>query len=233
MAAALLIIVLSLVLIGILTALSTGLPRSFHKHRQTTRNAERQALAASQGWYFSPYAPALVTRWYAAPFVQRGDRRLVYGVVSGTYNGVRFTVFDFQLRTHISVVNGVQSEDNSVYTVWVIHLPTTLPYLTVVRRGIFGRQYAGEVPWLDPEFSRQFAVYCLNPGFAAALLTPSAMQMIAWHAREGVTVQGADLIYASANKLAGQTAVELMRTVDMLRALVAAFPPHVWWQRQN
>jgi hypothetical protein len=46
-------------------------------------------------------------------------------------------------------------------------------------------------------------------------------------------VQGADLIYASANKLAGQTTVELMRTVDMLQALVAAFPPHVWWQRQN
>ncbi|AHI01285.1 hypothetical protein KALB_7927 [Kutzneria albida DSM 43870] len=229
-----LFIVLIVLVIGGVTALFTGLPRLFLKQRQNTKNAERQAFAASQGWYFSPNAPELLTRWGTRPFTERGDRRVAFGVISGAYNGVQFTAFDFQLRTHVRVTNGARSEDNSVYTVWVIHLPTTLPDLTVARRGFFGRQDANEVQGLHPEFSKQYAVYCAqNPRLAAELLTPAAMQLISQHAQDGFAVQGSDLVYTKKNTFTRHTPAELVQTVDMLRALVSSFPQHLWQQRQH
>jgi len=61
-------------------------------------NYERQSVASSQGWGFSQDAPELLDRWPLKPFTEIGDKRIAFGVVSGTVNGVPFTAFDYHRR---------------------------------------------------------------------------------------------------------------------------------------
>lgn len=227
-----LILVLALIF-GLLNVVFLVLPRQFLKKRQDSKNAERQAFAASQGWQFAPYAPELLSRWHTRPFTLRGDRRVAFGVISGTANGVQFTTFDFQLRTVRRTTGGVvASEDNEVHTVWAIHLPVRLPSVDVSRRGFFSSQQANEVQTANPQFSRDYSVHSQNPGFAAELLTPATMNLIGQHKLDGWTIQGSDLLFTQRKHFSRTTPQELMQTVDMLRTLISTFPQHIW-QRQN
>ncbi len=82
--------------------------RGIRRHR-VNNYSRRKKLAASNGWTYLDTNP-VVTRGTVAE-----GARAVAGVLSGTYEGVRFSIFD--------IVN----ERGRPQTVWLAHLPDSAP----------------------------------------------------------------------------------------------------------
>ncbi|ONI75227.1 hypothetical protein ALI144C_41565 [Actinosynnema sp. ALI-1.44] len=223
-----LFIVILIAVFGLLNVFTLVLPRQFLKKRQDVKNAERQAFALSQGWYFQPYAPEVLSRYGCPPFTERGDRRVVFGLITGQVDGMQVTTFDYQRRTKSTSYSAVVYNDtNQVVTVWTVKLPKALPYLELSTRKLFMGN-ATEVRTADPEFNKRFVVSDGDVNLAAQLLTPQVTGTIQ-HLRLGDwTIHGDELVYPMVNTMTRTTAQEIVDTARCVVALVRAFPAEVW-----
>ena len=215
--------------LSLLNLFTFVLPRTFLKKRQDFKNKERYQLAMSARWQFRPYAPDLAGRYNTYPFNQRGDRRVVFGVLAGVVENVPFTVFDFQLRKKITYRNAVVvSEDNAVYTLWTLKLPVALPPFRVATRGLrilFGR--ATEPQTQDPAFNKNFLVEEGDPGFVNEFVTPQLAHALRDNKIANLTVQGDELIYVLENSMTRTTAQEITDHLRRLNAVVRALPQEI------
>jgi hypothetical protein len=222
------VIIAFFVLLNVFTLV---LPRQLLQKRQDSKNAERQAFAAGQGWHFRPYAPELLQVYNCKPFTERGDRRVAFGVVVGMVDGVQVTAFDYQRRTKRTSYSGiVYSDTNQVVTVWVVKLPANLPPLHMATRGF--RLLTGnfvEPRTSDVEFNKGFLIEGGDENFAMQqLFTPQVTAMMKHTRLADWTIQGNELIHYSTNHFTRTTAEEIMRTAQALVALVRSFPEQLW-----
>ncbi|ALG08495.1 hypothetical protein [Kibdelosporangium phytohabitans] len=223
-----LFIVILIAVFGLLNVFTLVLPRQFLKKRQDVKNAERQAFAMSQGWYFQPYAPEVLTRYGCPPFTERGDRRVVFGLVTGQVDGMQVTTFDYQRRTKSTSYSAVVYNDtNEVVTVWAVKLPTALPYVEVSARRLFMGNVT-ELRTADQEFNKRFVVSDGDANLAARLLTPQVIGTIQQLRLGGWTIHGDELIYPMVNTMTRTTAQEIVDTARCVVALVRAFPAETW-----
>jgi hypothetical protein len=214
----------------LLNVFTLVLPRQFLQKRQDSKNAERQAFAASQGWHFRPYAPELLQVYNCKPFTERGDRRVAFGVVVGMVDGVQVTAFDYQRRTKRTSYSGIiYSDSNQVVTVWVVKLPANLPSLHMGSRGfrlLTGNFVEPRTP--DVEFNKGFLIEGGDENFAMRLFTPQVTAMMKHTRLADWTIQGNELIHYSTNHFTRTTAEEIMQTAQALVALVRSFPEQIW-----
>lgn len=225
-----LFIVLILVVLGSVNIVTLVLPRTFLKQRQNFKNGERGQLAASQGWQFAAYTPESLNQWGAiAPFNRRGDRRVAFGAIRGTVNGLAFTLFDYQRRVRITTRSAIiYSEENKVETLWSVRLPAALPYVEIDQHRLFSVPDQPQIPIAHREFNRKYVVQGQNPQLVAELLTPQVVDYIIDAKLEGWAIVGADLVYHEENGFTRNTAQELMQKLEQLRYLLGVFPQHVW-----
>lgn len=223
-----LFIVILIAMFALLNVFTLVLPRQFLKKRQDVKNAERQAFAMSQGWYFQPYAPELLTRYGCPPFTEQGDRRVVFGLLAGQVDGMQLTVFDYQRRTKSTSYSAVvYSDTNQVVTVWAVKLPAALPYVELgVRRLFMGN--VTELRTADPEFNKRFVLEDGDANLAAQLLTPQVTGLMQHLRLGGWTIHGDELVYPVINGMTRTTAQEIVDTARSVVALVRALPTHVW-----
>ncbi|MGH3864514.1 hypothetical protein [Actinokineospora sp.] len=223
-------IVVIVVVLGSMNIITLLLPRTFLKQRQNFKNGERGQLAASQGWQFAPYAPELLNQWgRISPFTLQGDRRVAFGVIRGTLNGLAFTAFDYQRRVRVTVRGSIiYSDENKVETVWAVRLPATMSYVEVARRALFMNPDQGQIPIAYRDLNRGYLVQGQNPQLVAELLTPQVVDFIIDAKLEGWTIVGADLVYHEENGFTRNTTQEIMQKLEQLRYLVSLFPQHVW-----
>jgi hypothetical protein len=225
-----LFVVILFAVFGLINVFTLVLPRSFLNQRQQSKNAERQSFAMSQGWQFRPFAPELLTQFSCRPFTERGDRRVVFGVLSGMLDGLPVTVFDFQRRTKRTSYGMIVYQDsNEVNTVWVVKLPAALPPLHISARGIkwlVGNSVQPRTP--DPEFNKRFLIDGGDENLAMELFTPQVTSLMRQIRLDGWTIQGDQLIHSMVNRITRTTPQEIMDTARALTALVRAFPPHLW-----
>jgi hypothetical protein len=214
-----------LALVGLLNLFTLGLPRLYLKKRQDFKNKERGGLAMRMRWQFRPYAPDLLHRYPFAPFTDRGDRRQVFGVLSGVMDNVPFVVFDFQVRQKVTYTNLiVVSEKNQVHTVFALRLPGTPPPMRVAVRGwrmAIGRSVEPQTP--DYEFNKRYLLDDTDPVAANQVLTPQFMAIVRDCKITNVTIHGDELVFAIPN-VTRTTAEEIVARVQQLAALVHAIP---------
>jgi hypothetical protein len=214
----------------LLNVFTLVLPRQFLQKRQDSKNAERQAFAARQGWQFRPYAPELLQVYNCRPFTERGDRRVAFGVVVGMVDGVQVTAFDYQRRTKRTSYSGIiYSDSNQVVTVWVVKLPVNLPSLHMGSRGfrlLTGNFVEPRTP--DVEFNKGFLIEGGDENFAMQLFTPQVTAMMKHTRLADWTIQGNELIHYSTNHFTRTTADEIMQVAQALVALVRSFPQQIW-----
>ncbi len=203
------------------------LPRQFLRKRQDIKNAERQQFAMSQGWQFVPYAPELMqTYGQIPPFTERGDRRVVFGVISGPLDGAHVTVFDYQRRTKVTSYGSVVYNDsNEVNTVWVVKLPNVLPPLHIGPRRI----WAGNAPHPqtpDLDFNKQH-ILDGDLNLAAELFTPQVIGTMRQLRLSQWAIVGNELIYAMVNTFTRTTPQEIIDIGRTVTALARSLPEHV------
>ncbi|MEV4312299.1 hypothetical protein [Actinocrispum sp. NPDC049592] len=200
------------------------LPRQFLRKRQDIKNAERQQFAMSQGWQFVPYAPELLqTYGQIPPFTERGDRRVVFGVISGPLDGAHVTVFDYQRRTKVTSYGSVVYNDsNEVNTVWVVKLPNVLPPLHIGPRRI----WAGNAPHPqtpDLDFNKQH-ILDGDLNLAAELFTPQVIATMRQLRLSQWAIVGNELIYAMVNTFTRTTPQEIIDIGRTVTALARSLP---------
>ncbi|RKT09405.1 outer membrane protein assembly factor BamB [Streptomyces sp. 1114.5] len=146
------------------------------------RRAERQLLAAEQGWDFHEESPELAARWHEAVPVGAGGRDAASHArfaATGMLDGHRVTVFD--------LVGG--GPDGDIRTVHLVELPCPLPLVAVARHTLaldtllpLLRRRVLETPGRhlyesgDPEYDAVHLVETTDPGLAARLLTPAVRE---------------------------------------------------------
>jgi hypothetical protein len=215
--------------VSVLNVFTLVLPRNFLKQRQQSKNTERQAFAMSQGWHFQPYAPELLNIYYeVAPFTERGDRRVAFGVLNGMVDGMPVTVFDYQRRTKKTSYSFVLYRDtNQVNTVWVVKLPAVLPPLQLSGRRFFaGNATQPQTP--DQEFNQQHLIDDGDLNLARELFTPQVTGAIRHFRLSNWTILGNELIFPMVNVMTRTTPQEIMDTARSLVALVRTFPETLW-----
>jgi hypothetical protein len=198
-------------------------------------NHERQALAASQGWGFSPDAPELLERWPLKPFTEIGDKRIAFGVVSGVVNGVSFTAFDYHRRPKVTnwQVRGrtTMSVDTILIdTVWVLTLPSTLPKFQIFDSAEPNFDKEGALPpqTADAKVNRSYLLVDTDPAVATQVLTPSVTGIMKQHKLYNWATWSDQLLCVKHPIFGRVKPDELAAKVGELGRLVASLPPHLW-----
>lgn len=198
-------------------------------------NYERQSVAASQGWGFSQDAPELLERWPVKPFTEIGDKRMAFGVVSGTVNGVPFTAFDYHRRPKVTNWQKRGRTTMSVDTilidtVWVLTLPATLPKFQIFDNAEPNFDETGAVPpqTADPKVNRSYLLVDTDPGVAVQLLTPAVTGVMKQYKLHNWATWGDQLLCVKHPIFGRVKPEELSSKVGELGQLIAALPPHMW-----
>jgi hypothetical protein len=208
---------------------------SHEAKRIQTTNYERQALASSQGWGFSADAPELLERWPLKPFTEVGDKRMAFGVVSGSVAGVSFTAFDYHRRpkvTNWQKHGRTQMSIDTILidTVWALTLPATLPRFQVFDNAEpnFDRTGAVEPRTADPKVNRSYLLVDTDPGLATQLLTPPVTAMMKQFKLYNWATWG-DQLLCTKHPIFGRVKPdELSAKVGELGQLMATLPQHLW-----
>ncbi|RSN27919.1 hypothetical protein DMC61_23590 [Amycolatopsis sp. WAC 04169] len=199
-------------------------------------NAERYAMSGQYGWEFSPDAPNLLERWTVLPFNQRGDKRMAFGALSGAYNGLRFSVFDYHRRPTVTSVHTrwtnkkVNELDTiSIDTVWVVTLPAPMPNFQIVSsiESAWDVEQYPEPATADRKFNRWYKLIDTDPNVAVAVLTPQVAATMRSSKLHTWSLVGAELVYVE-NPTFGRTKPdEVLSTLGRLAQLVSLLPFHL------
>jgi hypothetical protein len=198
-------------------------------------NYERQSLASSQGWGFTPDAPELLERWPLKPFTEIGDKRMAFGVVSGSVNGVAFTAFDYHRRPKVtnwqSRGRTTMSIDTILIdTVWVLTLPATLPKFQIFDMAEPNFDKDGAVPpqTADAKVNRSYLLVDTDPGVATQMLTPQVTAVMKQHKLVNWATWGDQLLCVKHPIFGRVKTEELSSKVGELGQLMAVLPQHLW-----
>ncbi|UMP02015.1 hypothetical protein [Amycolatopsis sp. EV170708-02-1] len=199
-------------------------------------NAERYAMSGQYGWEFSPDAPNLLERWTVLPFNQRGDKRMAFGALSGVYNGLRFSVFDYHRRPTVTSVHTrwtnkkVNELDTiSIDTVWVVTLPAPMPNFQIVSsiESAWDVDQYPEPATADRKFNRWYKLIDTDPNVAVGVLTPQVAATMRSSKLHTWSLVGAELVYVE-NPTFGRTKPdEVLSTLGRLAQLVSLLPFHL------
>ncbi|KFZ82691.1 hypothetical protein ED92_01950 [Amycolatopsis sp. MJM2582] len=199
-------------------------------------NAERYAMSGQYGWEFSPDAPNLLERWTVLPFNQRGDKRMAFGALSGAYNGLRFSVFDYHRRPTVTSVHTrwtnkkVNELDTiSIDTVWVVTLPAPMPNFQIVSsiESAWDVDQYPEPATADRKFNRWYKLIDTDPNVAVAVLTPQVAATMRSSKLHTWSLVGAELVYVE-NPTFGRTKPDdVLSTLGRLAQLVSLLPFHL------
>ncbi|MGW4832230.1 hypothetical protein ACWEOG_31895 [Amycolatopsis japonica] len=202
-------------------------------------NAERYAMSGQYGWEFSPDAPNLLERWTVLPFNQRGDKRMAFGALSGAYNGLRFSVFDYHRRPTVTSVHTrwtnkkVNELDTiSIDTVWVVTLPAPMPNFQIVSsiESAWDVDQYPEPATADRKFNRWYKLIDTDPNVAVAVLTPQVAATMRSSKLHTWSLVGAELVYVE-NPTFGRTKPDdVLSTLGRLAQLVSLLPFHLGGQ---
>lgn len=199
-------------------------------------NAERYAMSGQYGWEFSPDAPNMLERWTVLPFNQRGDKRMAFGALSGTYQGLRFSVFDYHRRPTVTSVHTrwtnkkVNELDTiSIDTVWVVSLPAPMPNFQIVSsiESAWDVEQYPEPATADRKFNRWYKLIDTDPNVAVGVLTPQVAATMRSLKLHTWSLAGAELVYVE-NPTFGRTKPDdVLSTLGRLAQLVAQLPFHL------
>lgn len=198
-------------------------------------NHERQALASSRGWGFSPDAPELLERWPLKPFTEIGDKRMAFGVVSGAVNGVSFTAFDYHRRPKVTNWQArgrttMSIDTILIDTVWVLTLPSTLPKFQIFDNAEpnFDKETAAPPQTADAKLNRSYLLVETDPNVATQLLTPTVAGVMKQYKLHNWATWGDQLLCVKHPIFGRVKPEELSAKVGELGQLVASLPPHLW-----
>lgn len=218
---------------GALTAVYLAVPGLRRRPARAVTVAERGRFAHAHGWTFRDRLPALAKRWKPAPqqlsvtpaevlnSTPQAKARGHFAVMSGTREGVRFTIADAFEPVPFAPFRAWQQHH---VTVCAVHLDTAFPSVRVALRGR-RRRYTLEVDTLRPDF-------------AEALVTQETVEaMLATRTMEW-TIQGRDVLTVLREQPAGtqddgtgdQPAdydLDAVHAVERLTALVARLPTNL------
>lgn len=214
---------------------SPGVVDTHEAKRIQQTNYERQALASSQGWGFSPDAPELLERWPLKPFTEIGDKRMAFGVVSGSVNGISFTAFDYHRRPKVTNWQKRGRTTMSVDTilidtVWVLTLPAALPRFQIFDSAEpnFDTTGAVEPQTADGRVNRSYLLVDTDLGLANQILTPPVTAVMKQHKLHNWSTWGDQLLCTRHPILGRVKPDELSSKVGELGQLIGALPPHLW-----
>jgi hypothetical protein len=193
-------------------------------------NAERAHLAAELRWQFRPNAPDLLERWTVVPFNQRGDKRIAFGVITGGFRGLPFTMFDFHRRPKVTAVHrGTKVSETDTITVdsvWVIALPAPMPYFSIVS-DVFDTAAYPEPTTRDRKFNRGHKLIATDPDLAVQVLTPKIMSTMRRLKLHTWALVGNELIYAHHPTFTRTKPDGIITTLGNLATLVSHLPLHL------
>ncbi|ANN20649.1 hypothetical protein SD37_37035 [Amycolatopsis orientalis] len=199
-------------------------------------NAERYQMSGQYGWEFSPDAPNLLERWTVLPFNQRGDKRIAFGALSGAYNGLPFSVFDYHRRPTVTSVHTrwtnkkVNELDTiSIDTVWVVTLPAPMPNFQIVSsiESAWDVEQYPEPATADRKFNRWYKLIDTDPNIAVQVLTPQVAALMRSSKLHTWSLVGAELVYVE-NPTFGRTKPDdILATLGKLGQLVSVLPLHL------
>ncbi|SDD35578.1 hypothetical protein [Actinokineospora iranica] len=197
-------------------------------------NKARAAMAHERGWEFAEEAPALLQRWPVLPFTDRGDMRLAYGALSGTNDGLAFTVFEFIRRPTVIATKAMGMTVNkqhrfSTDSVWVVRLPAPMPYFQITSRDqvYFDLPSSPRPTTADRKFNRRYRLVDTDPSLAAQVLTPQIVAL-SLEARLGTwSLLGSELVYAENTMLGMTSPAKVLETLAKLAALISCLPFHL------
>jgi hypothetical protein len=204
-------------------------------NRIETTNYERYQLATSQGWQFQADQPDLLNRWPVLPFNQRGDKRLAFGVVTGAFHGLNFTVFDFHRRPTVTSVHTrwtkkkVNELDTiTIDTVWAIRLPTAVPPFQIVSstESNWDTEHYPEPPTHDRKFNRWYKLIDTDPNVAARILSQPVMTLMRQQKLHNWSLVGTDLLYVEHPIFGRVKPDDVIESLDALAGLVSLLPLH-------
>ncbi len=201
--------------------------------RVEATNAERYQMSGQYGWEFSPDAPNLLERWTVLPFNQRGDKRMAFGALSGAYQGLRFSVFDYHRRPTVTSVHTrwtnkkVNELDTiSIDTVWVVALPAPMPNFQIVSsiESAWDVEKYPEPATADRKFNRWYKLIDTDPNVAVGVLTPQVAGLMRSSKLHTWSLVGSELVYVE-NPTFGRTKPEdVLATLGKLAHLVSQLP---------
>ena len=208
--------------------------------RIATTNAERAHLAAELRWRFRPDAPDLLERWTVAPFNQRGDKRIAFGVITGGFRGLPFTMFDFHRRPVVTVVHTrwsgkkvTEVDTITIDSVWVIALPCAMPGFSIVNdvESTFDTDAYPEPATRDRGFNRRHKLVDTDQSVAVQVLTPRIMTAMRRLKLHTWALAGNELVFAS-HPTFGRTKPDgIVDTLGKLATLVSLLPMHLGWRQ--
>jgi hypothetical protein len=202
-------------------------------------NAERYQAAGAYGWQFRPDAPELLQKWSVMPFTQRGDKRLAFGVLTGMYQGLPFTAFEFHRRPTVTSVhtrwtNKKVSEYDTINidSVWALTLPAPMPRFQIVSsvEPTFDIDQYPEPPTHDPKFNRWYKLLDTDPNVALQVLTPQVMSTMRQLKVHSWALVGNELVYTEHHIFGRTKPDDVLETMGKLASLVAVLPMHAGQQ---
>ncbi len=207
--------------------------------RIATTNAERAHLAAELRWRFRPDAPDLLERWTVAPFNQRGDKRIAFGVITGGFQGLPFTMFDFHRRPVVTAVHTrwsgkkvTEVDTITIDSVWVITLPSAMPRFSIVNDAFDTDTYP-EPATHDHTFNRRHKLVDTDQSLGVQVLTPQIMTTMRRLKLHTWALVGNELIFAS-HPTFGRTKPDgIVDTLGKLATLVSLLPMHLGWRQHT
>jgi hypothetical protein len=181
-------------------------------------NHERYQLATAHGWRFRPDAPDMLTRWQVLPFNQQGDQRIAFGAISGAYQGIPFTVFDFHRGLDVITID----------TVWVVRLPAPMPLFQIVSStdSNWDTEQYPQPPTPDRKFNRLYRMVDTDPSVALGILTPHVTTVMRKQKLHNWSLTGNDLIYAEQPIFGRVRPDDVIETLDALTALLSVLPQY-------
>ncbi|KES05559.1 hypothetical protein BU52_18715 [Streptomyces toyocaensis] len=207
---------------GALTVLYHGVPGLARRPARAAAVGERGRYARAHGWAFRERLPSLARRWTLDPLQpvamdeaalmnvpSRAVLRDPFAVMSGTHEGVSFTVADGFVSEPFAPFRAWQQHH---VTVCAVHLTIGLPFVRVA------------LPDRDVPHSRHTVeVETLRPDFAEALVTEETIEaMLAAELTEW-SIQGRDVFTVLREQPADHD-LEVVHAIEQLTALVAALP---------
>lgn len=199
-------------------------------------NAERYQMSGQYGWEFSPDAPNLLERWTVLPFNQRGDKRIAFGALSGAYQGLRFSVFDYHRRPTVTSVHTrwtnkkVNELDSlTIDSVWVITLPSAMPNFQIVSsiESAWDVEQYPEPATADRKFNRWYKLIDTDPNVAVQVLTPQVAATMRSLKLHTWSLAGNELVYVEHPTFGRTKPEDVLGALGKLAQLVPQLPYHL------
>ncbi|MEY9890302.1 hypothetical protein ABIA35_004771 [Catenulispora sp. MAP12-49] len=212
-----------LIFVGFLVALTAaGIVANVRRRRALV------AMAAAKRWELAKNDRELPNTFGGQPFAA-GRRRVARIVLRGHHNGRAILVIDYEFKTP-----GDDGDDTHRYwAVCVDDLPAPMPALEVVPRT--ARKNQASAPGIltaapefvrgDPAFDQRYLVTTTIPAFAADLLDPKVLKVIASWPDFAWRIEGNRLLTWGKGHVKPHW---VQTSLNMLVTLAETFPPEVW-----